>query len=316
MDKKSKMVGIAAVMAVIVSLLVVSVPAKESEGAEKIPKEEREWMAREEKKIQEELKDPEFVKKLERSKNRKWYSYEELYGKEKEESTGCPACRASQCGPGNCHDRNDITNGGSDEETDLIYYYPGYRGIEWAYVHNCDSIKFWLSNAEFEGVGAWVQLDYDPEAEYSLTWENYQTPAEIKNQVANLLYNQGVPWSQLKEIHVKYFVQATGVSTLYHMNDHRWVCLGNKAIELWSEANYDPNDPPGYRWQYYGYPTHKDGGASTIESQGYVYTSTGNSYYNPYNTCVYRHFDGDDPAQQQDELCLYSHPWHQQAIVE
>ena len=84
-QKSKKMVGITAAMVVIVSLLVVSVPAKELEGAEKIPKEEREWMAREEKKIQEELKDPEFLKKLERSKNRKWYSYEELYGKELDE---------------------------------------------------------------------------------------------------------------------------------------------------------------------------------------------------------------------------------------
>ncbi|MEA1992790.1 MAG: hypothetical protein U9N35_00115 [Euryarchaeota archaeon] len=89
MDKKGKILGMMAAVAIIISVVMVSVPAEKEESTEKyspkIPKEKREWMAREEKKIQEELKDPEFVKKLERSKNRKWYSYEELYREELDE---------------------------------------------------------------------------------------------------------------------------------------------------------------------------------------------------------------------------------------
>jgi len=84
MNKKMKIWGMTAAIVVIVSLLMISVPAEEKDDkySPVIPKEKREWMAQEEEKIKAKMEDPEFKKLLERSHNRKWYSYEELYGKE------------------------------------------------------------------------------------------------------------------------------------------------------------------------------------------------------------------------------------------
>jgi len=83
MNKKRKIIGMTAMIAVIVSLLIVNVPAEEKEKTEQysqdIPQEKREWMAQEEEKIKTKMEDPEFIKLRERSHNRKWYSYEELY---------------------------------------------------------------------------------------------------------------------------------------------------------------------------------------------------------------------------------------------
>ena len=79
-----KILGMMAAIAVIISLLIVSVPAEEKDDkySPEIPKEKRIWMAQEEEKIKAKMEDPEFKKLLERSHNRKWYSYEELHGKE------------------------------------------------------------------------------------------------------------------------------------------------------------------------------------------------------------------------------------------
>jgi len=73
-----------AAIVVIVSLLMISVPAEEKDDkySPEIPKEKWEWMVQEEEKIKAKMEDPEFKKLLEKSHNRKWYSYEELYGLE------------------------------------------------------------------------------------------------------------------------------------------------------------------------------------------------------------------------------------------
>ena len=181
MNKKRKILGMAAAITVMVSLLIVSIPAEEKDDkySPEILKEKRIWMAQEEEKIKAKMEDPEFKKLLERSHNRKWYSYEELYGKElneedreymkilermekegidtselfdeieryirstgkkidkvqfakeferrklekrKDTKTPCKECEV--CTSGSCVDIDDVTNGGGDIETDLIYYSP------------------------------------------------------------------------------------------------------------------------------------------------------------------------------------------------
>ena len=78
MNRKRKIWVMTAAIAVIVGLLTVSIPAEEKDLSEKEEETElEEVLAR--------WDDPEVKKILERSDNRKWYSYEELYGKELDE---------------------------------------------------------------------------------------------------------------------------------------------------------------------------------------------------------------------------------------
>jgi len=83
-----------------------------------------------------------------------------------------------------------------------------------------------------------------------------------------------------------------------------------KKIELWSEANYYPNSGT---WDNYGYPNESQGGANIIRNHGYAYTSTGCAYYIPYPYSAWRTFGGG--SETGIMLRIWSHPWHQQAVL-
>ena len=181
-------------------------------------------------------------------------------------------------------------------------------GGQFVYVHNNDDIKFYLHDTSYIGLGEWVFL-YNGTV-YDFTWRNYYDPQSEVNWILNYLWNNyGITRSEVRLIHMKYFIQGNSVYQMYHL-EQGWVYLGNRYIELWSEANYYPNSGT---WDNYGYPDKSQGGANIIKNHGYAYTSTGNSYYNPYPQCVFRHFESG--SETGIELTLYSHPWHQQAVL-
>jgi hypothetical protein len=193
-------------------------------------------------------------------------------------------------------------------ERDRIYYDPW--GEE-AYVDVRDRLRFYLTDATYIGLGEWVHL-YNGDV-IDFTWRGYYDPESEVNWILQYLEdNYGITSDEVELIHMKYFINAD-VYDMKHLDDNEWVWLGDKRVELWSEANYYPNNPPGERWENYGYPDEYQGGVNIIESNGYTETSAGFSYHNPYPECTYRHFGiGSETGI---ELTIYSNPWHQQAIV-
>ncbi len=191
---------------------------------------------------------------------------------------------------------------------DRIYYDP--LGEE-AYVDVRDRLRFYLTDATYIGLGEWVHLYNGTVIDF--TWRGYYEPESEVNWILQYLEdNYGITSDEVELIHMKYFINAN-VYDMKHLDDNEWVWLGDKVVELWSEANYYPNNPPGEEWDNYGYPDEYQGGVNIIESNGYTDTSAGFSYHNPYPECTYRHFGTG--SETGIELTIYSNPWHQEAIV-
>lgn len=366
-----------AAIAVIVSVLIVSVPAEEKENKDnKLEKILARW------------NDPEVKKILERSHNRKWYSYEELYEVELDEedreymkildrleregidiselfdeidkylmSQYYGYLEAQRTGFQFHPQELDIVQFAKDFEkrklreegiagkeivsqtlstiktpqirgdvaTDVIYYPPTYISV-----FNNDDLYFDLYNASFAGIGVWVHLkNYGEHVDY--TWTSYyvpgtsirRSPSWIKDYVKYDLntYHQEtahyseVTWNDVKDVHIKYFIQGSGAYWMIHRDKGESVSLmiggTTKKIELWSEATYYRNSGT---WVEYGYPWANYGGATLIDNRNYVYTSTGNAYYeHHYPTLDRRRFGGG--SQTHILLTLWSHPLHQQAVL-
>jgi len=381
---KRKILGMTVAIIVIISLLIVNVPAEEKENNEL-------------KKVLARWNDPEVKKILERSHNRKWYSYEELYGKELSEkdreymrildrleregidtselfdeidryltSRYYEYLEAQRTGNKFQAEEFDKVQFARDFEerklrergtyikketiypslspiktfqtkgdvaTDVIYYPPTYITV-----FNNDDLYFKLYNASFVGIGVWVILkNYGDHIDY--TWRSYyvpgtstrRSPSWIKDYVKYDLntYHQEtahypeVTWNDVKEVHIKYFIQGYNAYWMVHRDKQEEVSLeitndqyGNpvdryKKIELWSETTYHVNSGT---WEDYGYPWANYGGATLIDSRNYVYTSTGNAYYATYYpTLSYRSFGGG--SETGIILTLWSHPLHQQAVL-
>lgn len=195
-------------------------------------------------------------------------------------------------------------------DTDRIYYDPLN---EEAYVDVRDRIKFYLTDANYIGLGEWVHLYNGSVIDF--TWTGYYEPESEVNWILSYLEdNYGITSDEVEQIHMKYFINAKDAYDMKHLDDNEWVWLGDRDIELWSEANYYPNNPVGDRWENYGYPDENEGGVDIIEDNRSVDTSAGFSYHNAYPECTYRHFGGG--SETGIELTIYSHPWHQESIVQ
>ncbi|MEA1994256.1 MAG: hypothetical protein U9N35_07695 [Euryarchaeota archaeon] len=307
MKNKGKISGMMAAVAIIISLLVVSVPAKEQEGAEKIPKEEREWMAQEEKKIQGELKDPEFVKKLERSKNRKWYSYEELYGKELDEEDR-EYMRILKRMEREGIDTNELFEE-IEERTIGRYVEAQKRGTEYQ-PEKIDILQFAkkFERRKLEERKGSVHIEKENKANENFDINMWPLRGDVDT---DFIYYS--PWDQdvwiTNNDDAKFYLEETefaGIGVWVHLKENRFF----KKVELWSEAKYRIDSGT---WVKYGYPDEAYGGAQIIENNGYVYTSTGNAYHTDYPTINCRNMGAGSQTGISFYLC--SHSLHQQAVL-
>ncbi len=172
-----------------------------------------------------------------------------------------------------------------------------------------DNLVLYLRSTSYVGLGVWVHLYNGTHKDY--TWKSYHSPEWVVDYVLDDLWQKyGITSDNIRVIHMKYFIQGSYVEDLYHCSEQEWVYLVNKEIELWSEANYYPNSGT---WDNYGYPNVYQGGAQIIENNGHVYTSTGCAYYTPYPYSAWRTFGGG--SETGIVLRIWSHSWHQQAVL-
>ena len=203
----------------------------------------------------------------------------------------------------------DIPSLGIMGETDCDYgFTPTYN------VCMKDKVRFPIYNAYFKGVyvSVWSGSKIGEGtclncygSGYPQTFTTYKSPTTILNE-ARQRHSSSI------SVHIKYFVQGTskpdyayayilrlGLMIPYNLQAYR-------AIELWSEANYNRGTST---WTKYGYPDdYPDGGASRIKNAGSAYTSAGYKYHLDYPNYHPRSFGNP-------QISLASNFGHQYAII-